>query len=657
MNAMNAAQVLLRTVHNPLQRWTCEDAADLYGIRTWSNGYFSISSKGEVSVLLQRGENKIAVSLMDIVAGIQERGMSLPVLLRFGDILDARVKLLNESFTKAMRTNGYRGAYRGVFPIKVNQQQQVIEEIASFGRSYHHGFEVGSKAELIAALAYLDDPEALIVCNGYKDEAFVDLALHAMKIGMRVILVLEMPAELQLILDRAAALAGIRPRLGMRVKLTTKGNGHWTESGGEHSAFGLNTRQILDVVDELRRQDKLDCLHMLHYHIGSQIPSIGAVRSATVEAARLYTELVKEGAAMGLLNVGGGLAVDYDGSHTNFASSSNYSVEEYCADIVKGIKSVTDRAGISHPVIVSESGRATVAYYSVLLVNTLGVAKFDSHEIPNPIPETAHELIKNLKATSESLNVKNLQQCYNDALYYRDEVRSLFSHGSIALRERATAEQLFSNILCRIAAATEAIKYAPEDLQKLKTALADIYYGNFSVFQSLPDVWAIEQLFPVMPIHRLNECPTRQGVIVDCTCDCDGKLDHFVDLHDVKKALPLHELVPDQDYVLGIFLVGAYQETLGDLHNLFGDTHVVSVRLGEDERVEFSREIFGDTVADVLSYVEYDPKLLVERFRDTAETAVREERITPQERRLIMQVYENGLRDYTYLDNSQPFVS
>lgn len=652
MNAINAAQVLLKTVRDPLQRWTCEDAADLYNIDTWSKGYFDISPQGEVRVLLRRGGNKVAVSLLDIAAGIQARGMSLPVLLRFGDILDARVKLLNESFANAISTVGYKGMYRGVFPIKVNQQQQVVEEIARFGRHYHHGFEAGSKAELIAALAYLDDPEALIVCNGYKDEVFIDLALHAMKMGIQVVLVLEMPSELQLILNRAA-LAGIRPRLGMRVKLTTKGHGHWTESGGEHSAFGLNTAQILDVVDELRRQDKLDCLHMLHYHIGSQISSIRTVRSATVEAAQLYTELIKEGATMGLLNVGGGLAVDYDGSHTNFASSSNYSVEEYCADIVKGIKSVTDRADVPPPIIVSESGRATVAYYSVLLINTLGVAKFDSHEIPNSIPETAHELIKNLKVTHESLNAKNLQQCYNDAIYYRDEVRSLFTHGAIALRERATAEQIFSNILRRIAAETEFIKYVPEDLQKLKTALADIYYGNFSVFQSLPDVWAIDQLFPIMPIHRLNECPTRQGVIVDCTCDCDGKLDQFIDLHDVKKALPLHEVAPDQDYVLGVFLVGAYQETLGDLHNLFGDTHVVSVRLGDDGRVEFSREIFGDTVADVLSYVEYDPKVLAEKFRDTAETAVREERITPQERRLIMQVYENGLRGYTYLDNSR----
>jgi len=643
----------MKTVQDPLQRWTWADAAELYSIQSWSNGYFDVSPDGEVRVLLRKGETGSAISLMAIVAGIRERGMSLPVLLRFGDILDDRVALLNESFAKAIREAGYQGGYRGVFPIKVNQQQQVVQEIASFGRRYHHGLEAGSKAELIAALAYLEDPNAFIVCNGYKDEAFIDLALYALKMGIRAVLVLEMPSELELILARAARL-GIRPWLGMRVKLAAKGSGHWLESGGDRSVFGLDTAQIIDVVDELRRRDRLDCLRMLHYHVGSQVPSIQTLRSATVEAARVYAELVKEGAPMGLLNVGGGLAVDYDGSHTNFSSSSNYSVEEYCSDIVEVIMSVADRAGVPHPTIVSESGRATVAYYSVLLFNILDVSRFESHGPPPPLASDAHELVRNLLATSEALTPKNLQECYNDALYYRDEIRSLFTHGVISLRERAVAEQIFWHIVRRIALEAEPMKYVPEELQELDTALADIYYGNFSLFQSLPDAWAIDHLFPVMPIHRLNEPPTRKGVLADCTCDCDGKIDRFIDLHDVKKALPLHDLKPEKDYVLGVFLVGAYQETLGDLHNLFGDTNVVSVRIGADGEVEFTREIFGDSVADVLSYVEYDPRTLADRFRDMAETAVRNGRITPQERRQITQAYENGLRGYTYFEHLPP---
>jgi len=637
----------------PLQRWTYEDAATLYGIDDWANGYFDISPEGEVRVLLQRGEQRAAISLMDIVAGVRQRGVALPVLLRFGDLLDSRIALLNESFAKAIEDAGYTGVYRGVFPVKVNQQQQVIEEIANFGRAYHHGLEVGSKADLIAALAYMEDPEAFIICNGYKDEAFIDLSLYALKMGVQTILVLETPSELSLILDRAARM-DIRPRLGMRVKLATKGSGHWTESGGDRSVFGLNIPQVVDTVDELRRHDRLDCLHMLHYHVGSQIPAIQTIRQAAAEATRIYVDLVKEGAAMGFINVGGGLAVDYDGSHTNFANSSNYSVDEYCADIVEAIMSVTDRAKVPHPTIVSESGRSTVAYYSVLLFNILDVCKFESHAPPAQLPENACDPLQNLLATSETLTPKNLQECYNDALYYRDEIRSLFIYGSISLRERSIAEQIFWHIMNRVAVESKRLKYIPEDLQDLDVALADIYYGNFSLFQSLPDAWAIDQLFPVMPIHKLDQAPERQGVIADCTCDCDGKLDRFIDLHDVKRALPLHEFTSDQDYILGVFLVGAYQETLGDLHNLFGDTNVVSVRLGPAGEVEFSREIFGDSVADVLSYVEYDPKVLTERFRAIAETAVRDKRITPHERRRIMQAYENGLRGYTYFESVPP---
>ncbi len=634
---------------DPLNRWTIRDAEEMYGIGRWSNGYFDVSPEGEVRAVLRANGHTRPIPLPEIIAGIRERGMSMPVLLRFGDILDDRIRTLNESFAKAIADAKFQGPYRGVFPIKVNQQQQVVEEIAGFGRHYHHGLEAGSKAELIAAMSYISDPEAFIVCNGYKDEAFIDLALYALKMGVQVVMVLEMPSELETILERAARM-GVRPRIGMRVKLSTKGSGHWIESAGDKSVFGLNTAQIMDVVDRLRAADMLDCLHMLHYHVGSQLPSIQTVRLAATEAARVYASLVQEGAPMGLLNVGGGLAVDYDGSHTNFASSSNYTVQEFCVDIVEAVMQVLDQAGVDHPTLISESGRATVAYYSVLVFDILDVSRFETHSIPDALPENAHPLVQNLHHAWRTLSPKNLQEGFNDALYYRDELRTLFIHGVIGLRERALAEQIFWNIIRRIASEAERLKYVPEEIQNLEITLADIYYGNFSLFQSLPDSWAIDQLFPIAPIHRLHEPPSRLGILADCTCDCDGKIDRFIDLHDVKKALPLHTLRDGEPYLIGAFLVGAYQETLGDLHNLFGDTNVVSVRLGPEGEVKYSREIFGDSVADVLSYVEYDPKAMVERMRDQAESAVRSGRITAQERRQIMRAFEEGLRGYTYFE-------
>jgi arginine decarboxylase len=640
----------MRTGSDPLTRWTPDDAIELYGIRNWGGGLFQVSDKGEITVSLRRGGRAAACSLMDVVRGLRERGVALPVLLRFGDILDARIELLNTSFESAIRDAGYQGVYRGLYPIKVNQQQQVVEEITRFGTRYHYGLEAGSKAELVAALAYMRDPEAYLVCNGYKDEEFIDLALYAKKMGLRTILVVETVGELPMILARAEKL-GARPSIGVRVRLSTRGSGRWNESGGDRSVFGLNTAQIVDMIDELRRRGMLDCLEMLHYHIGSQVPNIRTIRGGISEAMRIYVGLVREGARMGLLNVGGGLAVDYDGSHTNFHSSSNYSVDEYCADIIEVVMSISDEAGSPHPTILSESGRALVAHSSVLLFNILDVGRMESHSVPDDLPAATPELVRNLMVVSRSLTSRNLQESYHDALYYRDEIRGGFEHGDITLRERALGEQVFWHIIGRIAVEMQSLKYVPEELDGLSAAMADIYYGNFSVFQSLPDAWAIEQLFPVAPIHRLNEAPTRNAILADVTCDCDGKIDRFIGLSDVRNTLKVHETRPDEDYVLGVFLVGAYQETLGDLHNLFGDTNVVSVCIGENGGIEFEREIEGDSVADVLSYVEYEPKELVERFRALAEAAVRAERITPQERREIMDAYEDGLRGYTYFES------
>ena len=631
-----------------LTRWTSADSTELYGVRNWGSGYFDVSEKGELIIRPKGKGSRDEISMVQIVDGLKARGIGMPVLLRFGDILASRIEAINNSFHKAIAEAGYKGSFRGVYPIKVNQQQQVLEDIVAFGRPFHYGLEAGSKPELITALAYNQDREALIVCNGYKDEEFIDLALYALKMGLQTILVIEMPSELPIIIERSKRMK-VRPRIGVRAKLATRGGGHWNESGGDRSQFGLNAAQIIDLVDQLRSHNMLDCLEMLHYHLGSQIPNIRSVQAGIVEAGRMYVDLAREGARMGILDVGGGLAVDYDGSHSNFASSANYTVDEYAADIVEGIMLRTDDAGIPHPIIVSESGRATVAHHSVLLFDIFDVSRFESDKPIEELPKTAHENLHRLADVGRTLNAKNAQECYHDAVFYRDEMRSLFSQGAATLRERALAERLFWNIIKRIAEEIRDRKYIPDELEDLETAIADVYFGNFSVFQSLPDSWAIEQLFPIMPISRLNEAPTRKAVLADITCDCDGKIDRFIDLHDVKRTLPLHDL-NGKDYYLGVFLVGAYQETLGDLHNLLGDTNVVHVKLGEAGQIEFTEEIAGDTVADVLSYVEYDVQDMVELMRRTAEQAVRDGRITAEERREIMVAYENGLRGYTYFE-------
>jgi len=633
-----------------LERWSIENSMDLYGIRNWGGGYFDISDKGEV-IIKPRGSSDMAnaISMMDIISGIKERGLGMPILLRLGNILQSQITLLHESFKTAIETFGYKGAYRGVYPIKVNQQQQVVEEVTHFGAQYHHGLEAGSKAELIAAISLLKDTEACLICNGYKDREFIDLGLYARKMGFKCFFVIEMPSELPLILERAEEL-GIKPLLGIRIKLSSRAGGHWTESGGDRSIFGLSMTQVIETVDFLKEKGMVDCLQLLHYHLGSQIPNIRDIRFAVVEACRVYAGLVDEGAPMGYLDLGGGLAVDYDGSHTNFTSSKNYTLDEYCADIIEVIMGTLDDRDITHPTIITESGRATVAYYSVLLFNIIDVSCFETLPLPKKFDDNTHEMILNLVEVLNTLTLKNMQECYNDALYYRDELRELFKHGDISLRERAVGENIFWHVMKRIAADIKKLKKIPPELEGIENALADIYYGNFSVFQSLPDAWAIDHLFPIMPVHRLNETPTKNAILADITCDCDGKIDKFIDTHDVKNALPLHELKRDEDYYLGVFLVGAYQETLGDLHNLLGDTHIVSIEIKKDGDFKFVREIEGDSVEDVLSYVEYDTKNIVVNFRETAEKAVRKGLITPHERQKIMKAYQAGLRGYTYFE-------
>lgn len=629
--------------------WTAAHSADLYGVNDWGAGYFGVSPKGEITVSAAGLKGDLTVSLLDIVQETRVRGMDTPVLVRFENILAQQIARLNEAFRSAIKNCGYKGEYRGVFPIKVNQQSHVIEEIAQVGAKFGHGLECGSKPELIIALANLETRDACIVCNGYKDEEFIDLGLQALKMGYRVFFVIETPSELPIILERSRAL-GISPLIGARVKLSSVVGGHWNASSGDRSIFGLSIAQLITLVDDLKREGMLDCLRLLHYHLGSQIPNIRDIRTGVIEACQVYVDLIGEGATMGYLDLGGGLAVDYDGSKTNYMHSRNYTLDEYCADIVDVVMTTLDPHGIAHPTIITESGRATVAYSSVLVFNVLDVATFEPGPLPDTLGEAENQMIQNLADLLNIANMRNLQECYNDALFYRDELRELFKRGQVRLRSRSLAENLFLKVMHHLLALAEDAPKSFKEIHKLKEQLSDIYYCNFSLFQSLPDVWAIDQIFPVLPIHRLDEHPTRQGIIADITCDCDGKIDKFVDMHSTRRTLPLHPVKENEEYYIGAFLVGAYQETLGDLHNLFGDTNVVSVRLSEDGGYEFVHEIEGDSIADVLSYVEYHPKEMQDRFRRVAELAVREGRITATERLRIMNAFSASMRGYTYYE-------
>jgi len=624
--------------------WNATDSIELYGIERWSNHHFGLSTDGKVTAKTLNTE----VPILDIVEGMIDRDMQMPVLLRIENILDAQIYRLNTAFRNAIETLGYAGRYQGVYPIKVNQQAQVVEEIADFGARFQHGFEVGSKPEIIAALSTLEEPGSLIICNGYKDEEFVNLGLQAIKLGFICFFVIETPSELPIIIARSKAL-GVTPLIGVRVKMTTKISGHWNRTSGDRSVFGLTTTQLIDVVDTLKKEDMLGCLQLLHCHLGSQIPDIQEIRSGIAEACRFYADLASEGAELAYIDLGGGLAVDYSGAARNENQSRNYTLIEYCEDIVDTLKETFDQLNIAHPTIVTESGRATVAYSSILLFNILDTNTFEPTEITPP-DSTEHAVIKNLRDVRNELTSGRLQENYNDAHYFRNEAREQFRRGLMNLRMRSIAENLFLDIMHAILAITQHMERVPQEFDGLKASLADIYYGNFSLFQSLPDIWAIDQQFPIMPIHRLDKRPSRQAVLADITCDCDGKIDKFIGENEAQLTLPLHPLKENEEYYLGVFLVGAYQETLGDLHNLFGDTNVVSVRLNSDGTFEFVKEIHGDTIADVLSYVEFQPKAMMTRYRDTAERAVHDGRITAKERAEMIHMFNESMRGYTYYE-------
>lgn len=629
--------------------WSIEKSKALYRIDNWSNGYFGIAQNGNLTVTAP-GMEDAPVELLDIVDGLKQRGLEMPVMLRIENLLADRVSKLNMNFESAIKECGYRGEYRGVYPIKVNQQSHVVSELARLGKPFDHGLEVGSKAELLIAMSTPRSSDSLIICNGYKDAEFIDLGLHVTQMGSMCFFVVETTDEVRLILERAKHW-DITPTIGLRLKLSTEVDGHWSADSGDRSLFGLSTRQLIDTIDFLRDNQMLGCLQMLHFHIGSQIPNIRNIRDGVREACRFYVELIHEGVPLRYLDLGGGLAVDYDGSSSTDAHSRNYDLNEYCVDIVEAVMASLDPHDIPHPTLITESGRWTVAPMSVLLFNILSVTDFSPTPIPELEPDNLHESTLCLQETLTMLNERRLQENYNDAIYYRDQMRTAFRTGNISLRERAIAENLCFTILHEIASLVGNLKSPSADLIAMCESLSDIYYGNFSVFQSLPDAWAIGQVFPVMPLHRLNEEPTRSAIIADLTCDCDGKLSRFSSEDGLSKTIPLHEFHSDEDYLIGAFLVGSYQETLGDLHNLFGDTHVASVRITEDNNLEFIHELEGDTISDVLTYVEHQPQEMHNQFRAMAEAAVQSGAITISQRQNMLKLFNESLRGYTYFEN------
>jgi arginine decarboxylase len=630
-----------------LEKWKVQDAVEMYGVRLWGKGYFGINRQGHVTVHPNKRPDQ-AIDLKDVVDQLQARGIALPLLLRFTDILRHRVGEIHDAFQKAMMEYEYQGGYCCVYPIKVNQQRQVVEEILDFGKPYRFGLEAGSKPELLAVLAMTNGLDTPIICNGFKDDEFIRMAMLARKIGKPIIPVVEKFTELELILRHAEDL-GIRPSIGVRVKLAARGAGRWRTSAGYRSKFGLTLTEVLDVVEYLKQRDMADCLELVHFHLGSQITNIRSIKNALTEATRVYVELHRVGAGVRFLDVGGGLGIDYDGSQTDFESSINYTLQEYANDVVFRVKGVCDEAGVPHPTILSESGRAMVAYHSLLVFDVLGVSDFDRFEAPPEVPEDAPKQIQELFAIHRDLKKKNLIESYHDAVQAVDEALDMFNLGALSIEHRALVERLFWAVCGRALKKVREMDEIPEDLQGLEALLSDTYFCNFSVFQSMPDSWAIDQLFPVLPIHRLNEAPTRRGVLGDITCDSDGKIDRFIDLRDVRNTLQLHPF-KGEPYYLGAFLLGAYQEILGDLHNLFGDTNAVHISIDEDGEVNFDDLIKGDTVREVLAYVQYNAEKLTESLRKDVERAVRAGKITLTESRQLLRFYEAGLDGYTYLE-------
>ena len=621
---------------------------DVYGIKKWGNDILEILENGNIGLKNPFQQDNPPTDLIKIIKSLNERGISCPVLLRVTDYLAFRIKQINNSFFRAIREIRYKGEYKGVFPVKVSQQAQVIDRIVEFGKEFDFGLEVGSKPELLIALAHDLSANSTIICNGIKDREFIHLAILSIKIGFKTILVLESPRELDLIIKISKEL-NVRPLLGIRVKLTNKVSGNWSQSSGDRSAFGLSVEQVMEVINKLKIYDYLDCLILQHSHLGSQIPDIIEIRKATQEACRFFSEMSKLGAPLTYLDLGGGLGVDYTGEQKSAFNSINYSLDEYCTNIVETVKYELDQSKIAHPTIITESGRACIASSSMLIFNILETTNFDSKKTQT-INEEDHPLLKNMIQIPEYLGLERAQECLNDLNYYRDEIRALFRSGQIDLPNMAKTEETYLFVINKIKTVLSSSTEITEELQDSIDNMADIYHGNFSLFQSLPDVWAIDQIHPIAPIQKHHDYPDKRVILNDITCDSDGIINKFVLKDGVSNTLPLHSIKEDEDYFLGVFYIGAYQETLGDLHNLFGDTNVVTIKLKENGGYQLLHEQEGDTISEVLSYVEYEPKDIINRFKRIVEDAVRSRDLSLSERKQLIQSFKESISGYTYFE-------
>jgi arginine decarboxylase len=631
-----------------MTKWTIDEAREHYNINGWGAGYFDINPKGNIVV---RPDKKSAhhIDLKELVDDIQSKGYSLPVLIRFSDILKASIANLANSFQNAIEEYGFEGQYHGVYPIKVNQQRQVVEEIVKFGQPFNIGLEAGSKPELHAILAILDNPEALLICNGYKDESFIRLALMSQKLGKKVFIVVEKLDELTMI-ERVAGELGVKPNIGLRIKLVSAGQGRWSSSAGEYSKFGLNPMELMEALEIAKSKNILDCVKLIHFHLGSQITNIRRIKNSLKEVGRFYSELMRFGCNIEYIDVGGGLGIDYDGSRSTFASSTNYSVQEYANDVVYHLLEICKSENLPHPNIISESGRAMTAHHSILVVNVLDVTSFPEWSNEINVSEETPEAVKEIFNVLNSASNKNLIESWHDAVHLKEEAQSKFLLGLISLTDRALIERIYWGICRKIEKISSRLKFLPDDISNLRTRLADKYFCNFSVFQSVPDSWAIDQVFPVVPLHRLNEEPDRDATLADITCDSDGRIDNFIGTNlGTENTLRVHSLKENESYALCIFLTGAYQEILGDLHNLFGDTNTVHVSLKEDGTINYEQIIEGEDVADVLDYVQFSADELAGRIDGFLIGCVQRGVVTQQEADDFLTLYKEGLNGYTYL--------
>lgn len=630
-----------------MRKWRIEDSAELYNISGWGRQYFSINDRGHICVTPRQG--LMPVDLREVMDELQLKDVTAPVLLRFPDILDNRVEKISNCFKHAAEEYGYKAQNFVIYPIKVNQMRPVVEEIVSHGKKFNIGLEAGSKPELHAVLATNIAENALIICNGYKDQNYVELALLAHKMGRRIILVVEKLNELKLIHSVAKRLK-ITPSIGIRIKLANSGSGKWEESGGDQSKFGLNSSELLQAIDYLEKYDITCWLKLIHFHIGSQITKIRRIKNALREAMQFYVQLSKMGFAIDYVDIGGGLGVDYDGTRSSHSESSmNYSIQEYANDAIYSIVDACEKNGLPQPNIVTETGRSLTAHHSMLIFDVLETTSLPTWKDSEELEGNEHELVKELYLIWDRLNQQNLFESWHDALQIREEALDMFSLGIIDLRTRALTEKLFWAIAREVGDIGAQMKHPPEELRKISKMLPDKYFCNFSLFQSLPDSWAIDQVFPVVPIARLDEKPTRMATLQDMTCDSDGKISHFISPQGISTSLPVHPLKPGEPYYIGVFLVGAYQEILGDMHNLFGDTNAVHICCYKDSW-EIEQVIDGETVAEVLDYVQFSPKKLVRNVEGWVTKAMKEGRITPEEGRELLSTYRSGLYGYTYLE-------